>query len=308
MVSHFLPRVSTLPEPEVRMVRVADGVEVRCDCHWQPDRRAALTVVLIHGLEGSSTSQYIIGTSDKCWRSGMNVVRMNIRGCGGSDCASLYHSGLSSDVGEVVRELIAKDSLPRIALAGFSMGGNMVLKLAGEWGPNPPTQVKAVAAVSPGMDLSLSADALHAPANRLYEFRFLVSLWRSMKRKAKQYPEQHRTPPLKCLRSIRDFDDVITAPFFGFDGAQDYYARASATPLVGRITLPTLVIHSTDDPFVRLLPSTIDGLRANPNITLLLTGRGGHCGFLAEENGSDDGRWAESQIVQFFARSDTDRF
>lgn len=283
------------------MFRVAEGVQVRCDCHWQSDRRAALTVILVHGLEGSSASQYIVGTANKAWAAGMNVVRMNIRGCGGTESlsASLYHSGLCEDIGEVVRELTGSDSLPRIALAGFSMGGNMVLKLAGEWGDAAPPQVRAIAAVSPGMDLSPSADALHLPINRLYELRFLVSLRRSMIRKAELFPTQHRKPGLRCLRSIRDFDDTITAPYFGFDGAEDYYTRASATPLIGEISVPTLVIHASDDPFVRLLPGTVAALRTNPNVTLLETAHGGHCGFLAEPN-EYDGRWAERKIVEYF--------
>lgn len=301
LVSHFLPRESRLPEPEPQVFRVAEGVAVRCDCHWQSDRQAAVTVVLVHGLEGSSTSQYIIGTADKAWAAGMNVVRMNIRGCGGTESlsASLYHSGLCGDIGEIVRELTRSDSLSRIALAGFSMGGNMVLKLAGEWGSDAPPQVRAIAAVSPGMDLSISADALHLLINRLYELRFLVSLRRSMVRKAMLYPAQHRKPGLRCLRSIRDFDDMVTAPHFGFASAEDYYARASATPLVARIAIPTLVIHSQDDPFIRLLPETISALRANRNVRLLETAHGGHCGFLAEPVGYD-GRWAERKIVEFF--------
>lgn len=301
LISHFLTREVVLPPSEPRLFRVADQVQVRCDCHWQPDRRSALTTLLVHGLEGSSSSQYIVGTANKAWVAGMNVVRMNVRGCGGTDAlgASLYHSGLSSDVGEIVRDLIASEALPRLAIAGFSMGGNMVLKLAGEWGGDAPPQVKAVAAVSPGMDLSASADALHLPANRIYEFRFLLSLWRSLRRKARLFPHQYQKPSLRCLRSIRDFDDVVTAPAFGFQGAEDYYTRASATALVGRIGMPTLVIHASDDPFVRLLPSTTAALRANPNITLLETAYGGHCGFLAEPNGYD-GRWAERQIINFF--------
>jgi uncharacterized protein len=302
LVSHFLARESHLPAPEARLFRVADGVQIRCDCHWQTERQAALTVILVHGLEGSSSSQYIVGTANKAWAAGMNVVRMNVRGCGGTEAlgASLYHSGLCADIGEIVRQLTAADALPRIALAGFSMGGNMVLKLAGDWGGDVPAQVTAIAAVSPGMDLSPSADALHLPINRVYELRFLISLRRSMVRKSKLYPEQHKKPGLRCLRSIRDFDDTVTAPYFGFDGAEDYYRRASATPLVGRIAVRTLVIHSADDPFVRLLPSTTAALRANPKVTLLETAHGGHCGFLAAAQGYD-GRWAERAIVRFFA-------
>lgn len=282
---------------------MAEDVQVRCDCHWQKERHGALTAILVHGLEGSSSSQYIVGTAGKAFAAGMNVVRMNVRGCGGTEAltSSLYHSGLCGDIGEIVTELIAADSLPRLALAGFSMGGNMVLKLAGEWGTAAPTQVKAIAAVSPGMDLSPSADALHLPINRLYELRFLISLRRSMIRKAKLFPAQHKKPGLRCLLSIRDFDDLVTAPHFGFSNADDYYSRASATPRVAGIAIPTLVVHAQDDPFVRLLPSTVAALRANPRVTLLVTAHGGHCGFLAGPDGYD-GRWAERKIVQFFEK------
>lgn len=275
-------------------------MQIACLCHWQPDRKAGLTALLIHGLEGSSLSQYIVGTSDKAFAAGMNVVRMNIRGCGDDNqCESLYHSGLCSDIGAIVRELIERDGLSRIGLAGFSMGGNMVLKLIGEWGKDAPPEVRAAVAISPGMDLSASADALHRPGNRIYEYRFLLSLWRSMKQKSRLYPRRHGKPPLRCLRSMRDFDNLITAPFFGFRDAADYYARASASPLVGQIAVPTLVVHAEDDPFVRLLPSTIEALKANPNVTLHITEHGGHCAFLADE-GDHDGRWAEEQIVGFF--------
>ena len=192
LVSHFLKRDDRLPPSESRLFRVSDGVQLRCDCHWQADRRGSLTAVLVHGLEGSSTSQYIVGLTNKCWAAGLSVVRVNVRGCGGTESlgASLYHSGLSGDIAHVVDELISTDTLPAIALAGFSMGGNMVLKLIGEWGPDGPRQLRAAAAVSPGMDLSISADALHQPMNRLYEARFLVSLWRSLNRKSRLYPDQ----------------------------------------------------------------------------------------------------------------------
>jgi predicted alpha/beta-fold hydrolase len=303
MAAHFLPRRDRLPAPEPRRFRIAQGVEVRCDCHWRADRTAALTVLLVHGLEGSSASQYIVGTANKAWDAGMNVVRMNVRNCGGTEALTptLYHSGLSQDVGAVVAELIAADALPRVALAGFSMGGNMVLKLAGEWGSQTPPEVRAVAAVCPGMDLAPSSEALHRGLNRLYELRFLVSLWGSVRRKVRLFPARYARPSLLCLRSMRDFDDLVTARYADFTSADDYYARASATPLVPRIAVPTLVIHSEDDPFVRLLPATRAALRANPHVELVLTAHGGHCGFLAPAEDGYDGRWAERRIVRFFA-------
>jgi predicted alpha/beta-fold hydrolase len=147
------------------LFQVEEGVQVLCHCHWHPDRRQALSVLIVHGLEGSSESHYVLGTAQKALAGGMNVVRMNIRNCGGTERLgpTLHHSGLSTDVGAVARALISQESLPRLALVGFSMGGNLVLKLAGEWGREAPEQLQAVAAVSPAIDLAASADALHLP-------------------------------------------------------------------------------------------------------------------------------------------------
>ncbi|MBV9609338.1 MAG: alpha/beta fold hydrolase [Acidobacteria bacterium] len=297
----FPPR-TRLPQPERRLVRVADGVQVLALCNWQPDRASSLTAIIVHGLEGSSESAYVIGTANKAWAAGMNVVRMNVRNCGGTERLgpTLYHSGLSADVGEVARELISSEHLGRIALVGFSMGGNQVLKLAGEWGSDAPAQLRAVAAISPGIDLAASADAIHRSSNRLYEWNFLRTLRRSVRRKARVFPGQFDVPGLRRLRSLRGFDDAVTAKHWGFAGADDYYARASASPLLDRIEVPTLVIHSTDDPFVIITPATRERLLRNPKIRYVETSRGGHCAFLA--GGREyDGRWAERQVVRFFS-------
>jgi predicted alpha/beta-fold hydrolase len=178
------------------------------------------------------------------------------------------------------------------------MGGNLVLKCAGEWGAQPPPQVKAICGISPAMDLGPSADALHQRGNLLYEMKFLWSLERSFRRKATLFPQRYPLAEVKRTRSIREFDDKITARFSGFSGADDYYFRAAAARVIERITLPTLVIHAKDDPFIRILPETRAKLEANPNITFIETSRGGHCAFLAPPNGYD-GRWAERQIVNF---------
>jgi predicted alpha/beta-fold hydrolase len=298
----YLPRRDALPLAEERLFRVDPETQVLCLCHWQPERSRALTVLVVHGLEGSSQSGYVIGATAKAWASGMNVVRMNVRNCGGTERLgpALYHSGLSGDIGAVVQELIAADKLPRLALAGFSMGGNQVLKLAGEWGREAPPAVRAVAAVSPGIDLAASSDALHEPANRLYEWNFLLSLSRSLARKARAFPERYRRPR-RWWRSLRQFDDQVTAHHCGFAGAADYYARASASNVLERIALPTLVIHAQDDPFIRLTPPTRAKLAANPHIRLVETAHGGHCAFVAAADGYD-GRWAERQVIEFFQR------
>ena len=303
LAGSFLPRPNLLPTPEERLFEVAPETMVLCHCHWQSERQRRLTVLLVHGLEGSSQSQYVIGAGGKAWVRGWNVVRMNVRSCGGTERLSptLYHSGLSGDIQSVVQCLIGRDRLPRIALAGFSMGGNQVLKCMGEWGAKAPPELIAAATVSPAIDLSLSADALHRPSNRLYERFFLDSLATRLKRKAAIFPGRFPLDQLPQARSIRLFDELVTAHHFGFTGAEDYYTRASASPFLGDIARPTLVLHALDDPFVVLSEATERKLRANPSISFFPTPHGGHCAFLARPAGYD-GRWAEQQIIRFFSQ------
>lgn len=300
LAGNFLPRKSGLPEPEEHLFQVEEDIQVLCHCHWQPDSASRPTVIIVHGLEGSSFSQYVIGTGSKAWAAGMNVVRMNMRNCGDTEhlAPTLYHSGLSADVGAVLRALVQQRKLRCVGVAGYSMGGNLVLKLAGDWGANAPRELAAVAAVSPAADLAPSADAMHEPANRMYEYKFLLGLMRRLRRKAALFPEIYRMPE-RWPRTIREFDEVVTARYCGFEGADDYYYRAAAARVVARIAVPALVIHALDDPFIRLLPETRATMLNNPNITLLETTHGGHCAFLAQANGHD-GRWAERQMMHFF--------
>jgi uncharacterized protein len=293
-----------LPAPEDRLIEVEPGVPVLCHCHWQPDRTRPLTVIVVHGLEGSSDSQYMRGVAEKALAAGMNAIRFNQRTCGGTDALAptLYHSGRSNDVAAVARELIARDGISRLALAGFSMGGNLVLKLAGEWGAQAPPQFRAVAACCPSMDLAASADALHEPANRLYELYFLWNLRRRMIRKARLFPGQYDLTRMRGMKSLRDFDDKVTAYYTGFTGADDYYARSAAANVVGNIAVPALILHAANDPFILITAETRRKIASNPNITFVETKDGGHCAFLGARNGADDGYWAETQIVNFLRR------
>jgi uncharacterized protein len=299
LASHVLPRRNLLPPPAQQTFQIEEGVQVLCLCHWQASGAGLPTLVILHGLEGSSDSQYVIGTANKAWNAGMNVVRMNVRNCGGTEalCRTLYNSGLSGDIDIVVRELIHDKGLNAVLLAGFSMGGNQVLKLAGEWGSNAPPQVRAAAAVSPAMDLSLSADALHLPSNRIYEWRFLWSLRQRLRRKLRIFPDSLQVKQW-WWRSIRDFDDIVTAPHCGYRDAEDYYERASAARVIDRISIPALILHSKDDPFIRVSQETRAKILANPCISFVETEHGGHCAFLASPDGYD-GRWAERQILNF---------
>jgi uncharacterized protein len=292
-----------LPAPEERLFSVEPEVQVLCHCHWQPNRQTAMTLVIVHGLEGSSDSQYVIGTGSKAWAAGMNVIRMNMRNCGNTEHLgpTLYNSSMSADVGAIAKSLITEDGLQELAFIGYSMGGNLVLKLLGEWGASAPPEVKAGVGVSPAMDLGPSADALHIASNRIYEWRFLKGLRRRLRRKAALFPGRYDVRHLRGLRSLRDFDDRITARYSGFRDADDYYNRASAARVVEAIAVPTLILHSLDDPFIRVLPATRQKLRHNSHITFVETAYGGHCAFLAEPNGYD-GRWAERQAIAFLQR------
>ena len=300
LAGNFLKRENRLPPPERRLFNVEPEVQILCHCHWQPQREGALTLMIIHGLEGSSDSQYVIGTGSKAWERGWNVVRMNIRNCGGTEglTPTLYHSGLSGDIRAVVNALLEQDRLQHFAIAGFSMGGNQVLKCVGEWGERAPSQMVAACGISPACDLSISADALHRGQNRIYEWWFLVGLFRRFRRKAELFPGRFDPSLLKGVRSIRDFDDRITAKYMGFAGAEDYYSRATSARVMDKIAIPTLVIHSADDPFIVMSDATAAKLRANPNVAYIETAHGGHCAFLANPDGYD-GRWAEQQIVEF---------
>lgn len=307
---NFLRRVNGLPPADERVFDVEEDAQVLCHCHWQSEsvKHSAMTVVIVHGLEGSTDSQYVIGLGSKAWALGMNVVRMNMRNCGGTEslATSLYHSGLSDDVGAVVRTLVEQDRLGKVALVGYSMGGNLVLKLAGEWGADAPRELRAVCGVSPAMDLAPSADALHDLSNRIYEMKFLLGLKRRFERKARLFPEKYDIRHSRWFRSIREFDHEITARYSGFASASDYYARASSANVVDKILVPTLILHALDDPFIRVESVTRAKLVANPDITYIETAHGGHCAFLASPNSDSpngyDGRWAEKTCVEFIAR------
>ena len=300
MAGFFLQRSLRLPPSEERYVDVGSGVKILCRCHWQPDRRNALTVLVVHGLEGSSESGYMLGVAQKGLAAGMNVVRVNQRNCGGTDhlAPTLYNSSLSGDVAAVARHVIEHDKVARIALAGFSMGGNLVLKTAGEWGGDGPPEFRAVAAVCPAMDLAASADALHLPANRIYEQYFMLKLRQRFRQKARLFPGQFDVARLRGLKSLRQFDDKITAYYCGFEGAVDYYARAAASNVVDSITVPGLILHAANDPFVRLTSETRSKIHANSHLTFIECEDGGHCSFLADANGYD-GRWAERKVIEF---------
>lgn len=297
----YFPR---LPAPTPRYFDVAADARVLAHCHWQPDPWNHPTIIALHGLNGSSDAHYMRGIASKAFARGMNVVRLNQRNCGGTEhlSAGLFHSGLTADAAHVVEELRDVDGLPAIAIAGYSLGGNLALKLAGEYGDKPPSVVKAVAAVSPILEIGACVRALERPENFLYEWNFVRDLKKRMRRKDRYRPGLFDVSKLKTIRTVRDFDEVYTAPHFGFAGAEDYYRRASAMRVVDRIRVPALILAAADDPFVPPEPFRDPVVTRNSHITVVLSAHGGHCGFVGVPDGEDDGYWAERTIVDFVER------
>jgi predicted alpha/beta-fold hydrolase len=293
-----------LPPPSRRYFDVDADSRVAADCHWHPRAWEHATLIALHGLNGSSEAHYMRGLAAKAFGRGLNVVRLNQRNCGDTEQLSvgLFHSGLTADAAHVVHELSEMDRLPAIAVAGYSLGGNVALKLAAEYGRHAPRALRAVAAVSPIIEIGECVRALERPGNALYQWNFVRDLKRRIRRKERIRPGLFDLTRLASIRTVRDFDEVYTAPYFGFRSAADYYHRASSLRVIDRISLPALVITAEDDPFVPSQPFHDPKLMGNPHIDLRVCGHGGHCGFVGPSSGSDDGYWAENQIVDFVER------
>jgi hypothetical protein len=294
-------RFPRLAPPTIRYFDVAPDSRVLAHCHWQPRPWEHPTILGLHGLNGSSDAHYMKGIAVKAFERGMNVVRLNQRNCGDTEhlSAGLFHSGLTADPKFVVEELIAVDGLRSIGIAGYSLGGNLALKLAGEYGESAPPELLAVAAVSPILEISQCVRALERRENILYEWNFVRGLKRRMRRKGRLQPGVFDLTKLSRIRTVREFDEAYTAPYFGFKDAEDYYHRASAMRVIDRVRVPALIITAEDDPFVPSQPFRDSKVTGNPNITLQICRHGGHCGFIGPSNNGNDGYWAEERVVEF---------
>ncbi len=290
-----------LPEPARRYFDVAPATRVVADCHWQARPWERATLLALHGLNGSSEAHYMRGLAAKAFARGMNVVRLNQRNCGDTEHLSegLFHSGLTSDAAHLVHELTHLDGLPAIGVAGYSLGGNLALKLAGEYGAFAPKSLIGVAAVSPIIEIGECTRALERPENGLYQWNFVRDLKRRMRRKEQFHPGLFDLARLNAIKTVREFDEVYTAPYFGFRNAEDYYHRASAMRVIDRIRVPALIIAAEDDPFVPSQPFRDPTVTLNPHVDLRISRHGGHCGFVGAKSAEDDGYWAERQIVEF---------
>src|SRR4051812_15307011 len=222
-----------LPSPAERDFDVERGTRVLAHCYWQPEPATHPALIALHGLEGSSSAHYMRGMADKAFARGFNAILLNQRNCGGTEslAETLYHSGLTHDASQVIEE-IASEGIDRIVVAGYSLGGNLALKLAGDYGDAPPPALRAVCAVSPVLELDACVQALEQRRNFVYQWNFVRGLKARMRRKALAQPGRYPVTRLGEVRSVRGFDELFTAPHFGFAGASDYYHRASAMRVI----------------------------------------------------------------------------
>jgi uncharacterized protein len=289
-------------------LRIELGKEgsIVAEVSWQPgSREGAPALVLLHGLEGSARSQHLLGISRKAYVAGFHAIRLNMRNCGGTEhlTPTLYCAALSNDVLMTIKHLQENYGIGSFYCAGISLGGNILLKLAGELGEEGPGVLKGVAVISTPIDLAMGAKKIGERKNWIYERYFVRQLVQRLERKAVLFPKIADLRRARKVRSVWEFDDMVTGPHFGFGSAENYYRRASAAPLLGKIRIPALMIQSMDDPLIPFESYRNPEIARNPFLGLLATAHGGHAGFLgARPAGSDrDAYWAEGRVVQFIS-------
>ena len=267
---------------------------------WRGPEHPAGVCLLLHGLEGSARSGYIVSTSEALAAAGIKAVALNFRSCSGEPnrLPRAYHSGQTDDIERALAWVAERyPGVPRAAV-GFSLGGNALLNLLGR----DPSEcgLRAAAVISVPYDLAASAAALDRGPSRIYGRRFLRSLRSKAREKAARFPDAVG-PGAANARTLREFDDLLTAPLHGFRDAADYYERCSSGQFVGSVTIPVLLLHSRDDPFAAAASIPVETIRRQPNLSLHLTERGGHLGFLDRRLGTGPGGWLEQTIAGYIS-------
>ncbi len=298
--THLLAKVPI----EKRLFQVDPQSQIKSLCSWQPERDQAPALILVHGLEGCHESHYMRGLAHKAWHAGFNVIRYNQRNCADTEhlTPTLYHGGLSQDIRAVADELVASDGIQAIWLAGYSMGGNLVLKMAGEARGEFPA-LQGVATVCPNIHPAACVAALEQRRNWIYHEHFMVKLKARLQRKEKLFPGRWDLSLYQQIHTMSQFDDAYTAPDGGYHDAADYYEQSGARHVLKHIRVPTLIITSQDDPFIPIDSFNISAIHSNPHIQLVTPDHGGHCGFIQRSQENEDGHWAENRIVEFIRRT-----
>jgi predicted alpha/beta-fold hydrolase len=283
MAGNFWSRPDSTRRWRVEAVQYRTEPDVEVLVHSQfPGTEPRGEIVLVHGLEGSSAAGYARSMVYAALKAGFATHRMNLRSCGGTESLALsnYHSGQTSDVLHVLRQRKAATGLP-LFLAGFSLGGNLSLKLAGELGESGRELLAGVCSVSAPIDLAACARSLGEPRNFIYRRRFLGCLKDKIRRRCRQAPDIYSAEYLDQVRTIYDFDDFYTARMFDFGTADNYYRTQSANQFLESISVPALLITAKDDPLVPFSTYDHPAFRTNPNLRLIAVDHGGHLGFIA---------------------------
>jgi predicted alpha/beta-fold hydrolase len=309
IAGNFWPRPDSERQWPVEAVVYQTEPAVRVLVHSQrPSGSIKGELILVHGLEGSSAAGYARSMVHAALERGWATHRFNMRGCGGRDDLAVtgYHAGQTSDLLSVLRERRRTGSLP-IFLVGFSLGGNVTLKLAGELGDSAKDLLAGVCAVSAPIDLAACVSALAEPRNFIYEGRFLSRLKDRIRRKNRQAPDVYTLEHLTKIRTIEDFDDHYTAPMFGFGTAANYFRTQSSNQFLERIRVPALLVQAKDDPLVPFPVFEHPAFDKNPCLSLLAVDHGGHLGFLSRGKARFwlDGTvldWAEGKIDRNISR------
>jgi predicted alpha/beta-fold hydrolase len=284
------------PTEAMRLPLTAAGEHhLHASAWWVRERGVVvkkLAVVVVHGIGGSSASRYVVRAAVALHRAGHHVVRLDLRGAGASipDAPSLYHAGLSSDLGVVVSELAKNPNVEGVVLLGFSGGGSMALKLAAELGADVPAALRAVVTISAPLDYTRVAAWMDTLARLPYRFHVLRGLSNGAREFARLHPDRAHYAPsdVRRVSTFRHYDGTIIVPMHGFTDVDAYYASASPGPLLGRIEIPTLLVHADDDPMVPGSTVRPWAESASPAVRIELSAHGGHLGWVA---GFDEASW-----------------
>lgn len=296
ILGHFARLWLPRPAGERRLVPLPDGDALHAHDTaaegWEPGQPV---VLIVHGLGGSHESGSVLRLAWECLRNRLRVLRVNLRGCGGSMAAAKrpYHAGCSADILEVLR--LARQWYPGspLWLVGLSLGGNIALKLAAEIAPADVPALEQVLAVAPPVDLQHCSSLLDQPQNALYERRFVRELTGLARARAACHGET--LPPFRRGLKLKDFDHEYTAPRVGYASAAEYYAKASSLPLLGAIRLPTHILAAADDPFVDAGP--LRDAKLPPAVRLQITAHGGHLGYVTRPR-HGGWCWLEREVVR----------
>ncbi|RXK50815.1 YheT family hydrolase [Aquirufa rosea] len=296
-------KVQYLSAQRERLI-LSDGDFVDLDWYVDGPLSEKPLLIISHGLEGSSQAQYVLGLTKTMREKGFHVLAWNFRSCSGELNTQLrsYHSGATDDLEEVIQACV-KQGAKELYLAGFSLGGNLTLKWLGEKGQNHPNLIRKAVAFSVPLHLSSSSRKLARLENGLYTHRFLQTLLAKAQAKAAKFPGAVDPAILRKIKTLKEFDDVITGPWHGFKDAEDYYEQNSSLYFLSKIQVPTLVVNAQNDPF--LSPECLPADMASKweHVFLELPEQGGHCGFYPVNYQGT--LWSEQQAMNWFLNKET---